>query len=182
VITYDVTGPLGSQVSVLGPYLHDARPIGDFGSVQEAEAFADRMREIDAGSSHVSPMPQHREMDDPKTDDLIDRNHLLIMAATKARSDVRANLLKAEQMRITWTVLPFFNGVRNHSEPERLAERTAATAAHQRDATSGPVTRHAWRAEAHAVRSWCQQRPADAARAISVGTRERTGAPPLPRC
>ena len=46
-ITYDVTatGPLGFQVSVLGPYLRDARLIGDFGSLQEAEAFADRMRE-----------------------------------------------------------------------------------------------------------------------------------------
>jgi hypothetical protein len=79
-----VTGPLGFQVSVVGPYLHDARLIGDFGSLQEAEAFADRMREIDAGPSHVSPMPQHREMDDPRSDDLIDHNHVLIAAATKA--------------------------------------------------------------------------------------------------
>jgi hypothetical protein len=55
VITYDVTvtGPLGFQVSVLGLYLHDARLMGDFGSLQEAEAFADRMREIDAGPSHL---------------------------------------------------------------------------------------------------------------------------------
>ena len=116
MITYDVTvtGPLGFQVSVLGPYLRDARLIGDFGSLQEAEAFADRMREIDAGRSYVAPMPEHSprlrwEMDDPRTDDLIDRNHVLIAAATKARSDVIATLLKAEQRReqarITGTVL-----------------------------------------------------------------------------
>jgi hypothetical protein len=39
MITYDVTvtGPLGFQVSVLGPYLRDARLIGNFGSLQEAE-------------------------------------------------------------------------------------------------------------------------------------------------
>jgi hypothetical protein len=116
MITYDVTvtGPLGFQVSALGPYLSDALLIGDFGSLQEAEAFADRMREIDAGRSYVTPVPEHSprlrwEMDDPTTDDLIDRNHALIAAATKARSDVIATLLKAErgreQARITGTVL-----------------------------------------------------------------------------
>ena len=57
------------------------------------------MREIDAGRSYVTPVPEQREMDDPRTDDLIDRNHVLIAAATKARSDVTATLLKAEQMR-----------------------------------------------------------------------------------
>jgi hypothetical protein len=111
MITYNVTvtGPLGFQVSVLGPYPRYDRLIGDFGSLQEAEGFADKMREIDAGRSHVSPVPQHREMDDPRTDDLIDRNRVLIAAATKARSDVRAALLKAEkgreEARITGNVL-----------------------------------------------------------------------------
>ena len=111
MITYNVTvtGPLGFQVSVLGPYPRYDRLIGDFGSLQEAEGFADKMREIDAGRSHVSPVPQHREMDDPRTDDLIDRNRVLIAAATEARSDVRATLLKAEQRReqarVTGTVL-----------------------------------------------------------------------------
>jgi hypothetical protein len=57
------------------------------------------MCEIDAGPSHVSPVPEHREMDDPGTDDLIDRNHVLIAAATKARSDIRATISKAEQRR-----------------------------------------------------------------------------------
>ena len=106
MITYDVTvtGPLGFQVSVLGPYPRDARLISDFGSLQEAEAFADQMREIDAGRSYVTPVPQHSprlrwEMNDPRTDDLIDRNHVLIEAATKARSDVIATVLKAEQGR-----------------------------------------------------------------------------------
>jgi hypothetical protein len=51
MITYDVTatGPEGFQVSVIcqprGTSL-----IGDFGSLQEAEAFAEMMREIDAKS------------------------------------------------------------------------------------------------------------------------------------
>ena len=105
MITYNVTvtGPLGFQVSVFGPYLRDGRLIGDFGSLQEADAFADRMREIDAGRSYVASVPEHSprlrwEVDDPRTDDLIDRNYVLIAAATKARSDVRATL-KAEQRR-----------------------------------------------------------------------------------
>jgi hypothetical protein len=112
MITYNVTvtGPLGFQVSVLGPYPRDARLIGDFDSLQEAEAFADRMRVIDAGRSYVAPVPDHSprlrwEMDDPRTDDLIDRNPVLIAAATKARSDVRATRLKGAQARITGTVL-----------------------------------------------------------------------------
>ena len=59
MITYNVTvtGPLGFQVSVLGPYPRTARLIGDFGSSQEAEAFVDRMREIDAGRSYIAPLP-----------------------------------------------------------------------------------------------------------------------------
>ena len=77
--------------------------------MQEAEAFAERMREIDVGRSYVAPVPEHREMEAPRTDDLIDRNHLLIAAATKARTDIRATILKAEQRRerarITGTVL-----------------------------------------------------------------------------
>jgi hypothetical protein len=116
MITYNVTitGPLGFQVSALGPYSSDALLISDFGSLQEAKAFADRMREIDAGRSYVTPVPEHSprlrwETDDSTTDDLIDRNHVLIVAATKARSDVIATLLKAEerreQARVTGTVL-----------------------------------------------------------------------------
>jgi hypothetical protein len=115
MITYNVTitGPLGFQVSALGPYSSDALLISDFGSLQEAKAFADRMREMDAGSSYVTPVEHsprlRREIDDSTTDDLIDRNHVLIAAATKARSDVIATLLKAEQRReqarVTGTVL-----------------------------------------------------------------------------
>ena len=110
MITYD--GLPGQRP--LGPCLRDARLIGDFGSLQEADAFADRMREIDTARSYVAPVPEHSprlqwEMDGPGTDDLIDRNHLLIAAATKARSDIRATILKAEQRRerarITGTVL-----------------------------------------------------------------------------
>ena len=83
MITYNVTvtGPLGFQVSVFGPYLRDGRLIGDFGSLQEADAFADRMGEIDAGRSYVASVPEHSprlrwEVDDPRTDDLIDRNYV----------------------------------------------------------------------------------------------------------
>jgi hypothetical protein len=91
-----------------------ARLIGQFGSLQEAEAFADRTRKIDAGRSYIAPVPEHSprlrwEMDAPRTDDLINRNHVLIAAATKARSDIRATILKAEQRRerarITGTAL-----------------------------------------------------------------------------
>ena len=48
-------------------------------------------------------------MDDPTTDDLIDRNQVLIEAATKARSDVISTILKTEQgreqARVTGTAL-----------------------------------------------------------------------------
>ena len=52
--TYDVTatGPKGFQVSVTGPDPRGTSLIGDFGSLHEAEAFADQMRVIDADRSH----------------------------------------------------------------------------------------------------------------------------------
>ena len=54
MFTYDVTatGPKGFQVSVTGPHPLGTSLIGDFGSLQEAEAFADQMRVIDADRSH----------------------------------------------------------------------------------------------------------------------------------
>jgi hypothetical protein len=52
MITYDITGtePNGFQVSVTGP--SGTNLIGDFGTLREAEAFADKMRVIDADRSH----------------------------------------------------------------------------------------------------------------------------------
>jgi hypothetical protein len=44
-------GPLGFQVNAIGPD-HEARLIGDFSTLAEAEAFATSMREIDAGRSY----------------------------------------------------------------------------------------------------------------------------------
>jgi hypothetical protein len=54
MFTYAVTatGPKGFQVSVTGPHPLGTSLIGDFGSLQEAEAFADQMRVIDADRSH----------------------------------------------------------------------------------------------------------------------------------
>ena len=106
MITYNVTvtGPLGFQVSVFGPYLRDARLIGDFRSSQEADAFVDRMgAEIDAGRSYVASFPGHGPRlrcgggrpREPRSD----RSQPCDVAAAKARSDVRATLLKAEQRR-----------------------------------------------------------------------------------
>ena len=66
MVTYDVTGtePKGFQVSVTGP--SGTNLIGDFSTLQEAEAFADKMRVIDAGRSHSTPArPQNPS--DPKT-------------------------------------------------------------------------------------------------------------------
>ena len=50
MFTYNVTamGPKGFQVSVMGQDLHGTNLIDEFGSLQEAEGFADQMREIDA--------------------------------------------------------------------------------------------------------------------------------------
>jgi hypothetical protein len=50
------TGQMGFQVSVSSPPPHGAILIGDFALSQTAEAFADKMREIDAGPSYVSPI------------------------------------------------------------------------------------------------------------------------------
>ena len=44
-------GPLGFQVNATG-LDHEARLIGDFSTLAEAEAFADLMRQIDAGRSY----------------------------------------------------------------------------------------------------------------------------------
>jgi hypothetical protein len=51
-MAYVVTpgGPLGFQINVTGSD-HEMRLLGDFGTLAEAEAFADSMREIDAGRS-----------------------------------------------------------------------------------------------------------------------------------
>jgi hypothetical protein len=53
MITYEVTftGPQGYQVIAISPDFHGA-VVGDFCSLQVAEAFANRMREIDTGGSH----------------------------------------------------------------------------------------------------------------------------------
>ena len=53
MFTYDVsaTGPKGFQVSVTGLHPQGTSLIGDFGSLQQAEAFADQMRVIDADRS-----------------------------------------------------------------------------------------------------------------------------------
>ena len=55
MVTYDVTGTeaKGFQVSVTGP--SGTNLIGDFSTLQEAEAFADRV--IDADRSHRTPTP-----------------------------------------------------------------------------------------------------------------------------
>ena len=45
---------MGYQVSLARPYPHGTSLIGDFYSLQEAEAFADKMREIDAGPSYIT--------------------------------------------------------------------------------------------------------------------------------
>jgi hypothetical protein len=49
-------GPLGFQVNATGPD-HQARLIGNFSTLAEAEAFADSMRQIDADRSFsMGPM------------------------------------------------------------------------------------------------------------------------------
>jgi hypothetical protein len=57
MVTYDVTGTesKGFQVSVTGP--SGTNLIGDFSTLQQAEAFADQMRVIDADRSHGTPAP-----------------------------------------------------------------------------------------------------------------------------
>jgi hypothetical protein len=108
-----LTGPLGFQVSVLGSYPRDTRLMVILATCRRPKrSLTGCARSMRAGLT--SRVPEHSprprwEMDVPRTDDLIDRNHVLIAAATKARSDVIATLLKAErgreQARITGTVL-----------------------------------------------------------------------------
>jgi hypothetical protein len=49
------TDTKGFQVSVTGP--SGTNLIGDFSTLQEAEAFADQVRVIDADQSHSTPTP-----------------------------------------------------------------------------------------------------------------------------
>ena len=53
MITYEVTstGPQGYQVIAISPEFQGA-VVGDFCSLQAAEAFANRMREIDTAGFH----------------------------------------------------------------------------------------------------------------------------------
>jgi hypothetical protein len=55
MVTYEVTatGAKGYQVVVISPEWQGAI-VGDFCSLSAAETFADRMRTIDAGGSHLS--------------------------------------------------------------------------------------------------------------------------------
>ena len=55
MVTYEITagGPKGYQVTVISPESTDV-VVGDFCSLQDAEEFAERMREIDAGDSSIS--------------------------------------------------------------------------------------------------------------------------------
>jgi len=55
MVRYDVTptGPKGYQVTAIGPLL-DGALVGDFCSEADAEAFAERMRQIDAAPPHTS--------------------------------------------------------------------------------------------------------------------------------
>ena len=65
MFTYDVTaaGPLGLLTE---PHPRGISLIGDFGSLQDAEAFADKMRVIDADRSH-SAWSHHAEVSPPAT-------------------------------------------------------------------------------------------------------------------
>ena len=53
MVTYEVTstGPKGYQVTVISPEFRGA-VVGDFCSLEVAEAFADSMREIDTAGFH----------------------------------------------------------------------------------------------------------------------------------
>jgi hypothetical protein len=63
MVTYDVTGTeaKGFQVSVTGS--SGTNLIGDFSTLQEAEAFADQMRVIDADRPHSTPAPPQNRSD-----------------------------------------------------------------------------------------------------------------------
>ena len=101
---YDVTGtePTGFRVCATHP-VHGTHLIGNFGSLQAAETFADDMREIDAGPSHGTA--------DYRLELLVRRNHNLLAAGSKARSEIRETRLmsarigakgKAQQARWEW--------------------------------------------------------------------------------
>jgi hypothetical protein len=56
MVTYEVTfftgRPKGYQVTVNSPELKQAELVGDFSSLEAAEAFADSMRKIDTAPVH----------------------------------------------------------------------------------------------------------------------------------
>lgn len=78
MLTYSITstGPKGFQVSVTGPYPLGTYLVADFGSLTEAEAFADWMRAIDAGQTTLITATMHAGIPNSNrgTDHLIRRN------------------------------------------------------------------------------------------------------------
>lgn len=103
MFTYSVTptGPTGFQVSVTGPHPLGTNLIADFAAVADAEAFADRMREIDAGRTDIMPasLRPGALTGDHLIDDLIRRSRDLRAAAARACSEAMETEVKARDIR-----------------------------------------------------------------------------------
>ena len=90
MFTYDVTATgaecfeVTASHPVLGTHL-----IGAFESLAAAEAFAEKMRTVDAGVSHGAA--------DHTVELLVRRNHELLAAAAKVRSEIKKTELMAAQ-------------------------------------------------------------------------------------
>ena len=111
MFSYEVTatGPQGFQVSVTHP-VYGTHLIGNFCSLQMAETFADDMRETDLGPSHRTA--------DYRIETLIRRNHELIAAAAKPRSDIRETKVKADHTRAQGRMMRAHWQKRWNAEPE----------------------------------------------------------------
>jgi hypothetical protein len=103
MFTYDVTatGQNRFQVRVTGPYPIGTHLIDDFGSLSAAEAFAGRMREFDAGETHITPIPflATVSLSDRRIDDLIRQSRTARAAAEKACRDAIEIEVKARHLR-----------------------------------------------------------------------------------
>lgn len=103
MFTYNVsaTGPKGFQVSVTGPRPLGTNLIDDFPSLAEAEAFATRMRVIDAGRTFIAPLSSilGGSASDIRTDDLIRRSRALREVAAQARSTAMESEVRAQHLR-----------------------------------------------------------------------------------
>ncbi len=106
MFTYEVTatGPKRFQVSATGRYPLGTHLIDDFCSLAAAEAFAGRMREVDAGKTYITPNPflANASPSDRRIDDLLRQSRETRAAAERACGEAAKLQRELVVMHLQW--------------------------------------------------------------------------------